>query len=169
MIYSDAYMEKVDTFAWHARHKRRQNKVVEALEQETPQFEPMMEYISQLQHSLSQAEDSRTIFQEFSSNLRSLEKVLAVCKINKEEPKSAKATGAMLGAIVGSAIGLAVLEAIPNYSVLAQVASMIILTSSGAVVGTGIGIVTAGATREHVKLVLDCWQCFVYSQLLKFA
>ena len=153
MIYSDAYMEKVDTFAWHARHKRRQNKVVEALEQETPQFEPMMEYISQLQHSLSQAEDSRTIFQEFSSNLRSLEKVLAVCKINKEELKSAKATGAMLGAIVGSAIGLAVLEAIPNYSVLAQVASMIILTSSGAVVGTGIGIVTVGATREHVKLV----------------
>ena len=50
MIYSDAYMEKVDTFAWHARHKRRQNKVVEALERpncvfrhnsksETPQFD----------------------------------------------------------------------------------------------------------------------------------
>ena len=90
-----------------------------------------MEYISQLLVCtlLAKLQDSRTIFQEFSSNLRSLEKVLAVCKINKEELKSAKATGAMLGAVVGSAIGLAVLEAImANYSVLAQVASMIILT-----------------------------------------
>ena len=106
MIYSDAYMEKVDTFAWHARHKRRQNKVVEALQQEAPQFQPMMEYISQLRHSLSQAEDNNTIFQEFGGNLRSIKKVLAACKINQEELKSAKATGAMLGAIVGSAVGL---------------------------------------------------------------
>ena len=153
MTYSDAYMDKVDNFAWHARQKPRQKKVVESLQQEAPQFEPMKEYILQLRHSLSQAEDSHRIFKESAGNLRSLEKVLAVCKINKEELKSAKVTGGMLGATVGSAVGLAVLAAIPNYTVAVKVASMIVFILSGAAVGTGIGAATAaGATREHEKL-----------------
>ena len=58
----------------------------------------------------------------------------------------------MLGATVGSVVGLAVLLTILNYTVAVKVASMIVFILSGAAVGTGIGAATAGATREHEKL-----------------
>ena len=84
-------------------------------QQDTPQFQPMMEYISQLRHSLSQAEDSHTIFQEFGGNLRSLKKVLAVCKINQEELKAAKATGAMQGVVTPIGPVLTSATAVKNF------------------------------------------------------
>ena len=177
IVYSSALMDKVDAFAWNTRDKHRQSKVMESLQQESPQFEPMKEYVSQLQHSLGQAENSHTIFEKIGDNLRSLEGVLAaVYKTNKEGLKSTKATGAVLGATVGSAIGLAVLAspialpavehylhylplpsmerylALPNYIVAVKVISVLILILSCAAVGTGIGTVTAGATRGHDKL-----------------
>ena len=157
IIYSDAYMEKVDTFAWHARHKRRQNKVVEALEQEIPQLQPMMEYISQLRHSLSQAEDSHEIFENsgFGGILEKLNKVLGDNQENltKEEQQKTKIqiTG---GAVAGGAMAVAgasaaAVAAIPT----AGIASAIILGIAAGSVGIGTTVYTYKLSKEYDKVI----------------
>ena len=152
MIYCDSYMDNVDTFACHARHKRRQDMVVEALQQETPQFELMREYISQLKNSLSEAEDSHTIFEEsgFGGILARLNSVLAKSEQNivaevKMKNKIIKTGGVMAGgamAVAGATgAGLAALTALPT----AGLASTIILgITAGTVTALGAGI--GGAT-----------------------
>ena len=157
MIYSDSYMDKVDIFASNARHKPRQDKVIESLKQESPQLQPTNDYISQLRNSLAQAQVSPTISEQFDGNLRSLEGVLIACRVKLV---SSKTTDAMLGAALGSAIGMEFLMAIPKCCVAVKVAVLTVLTLSGVAVGTGIGAVTAGATGgqdrlEHAIPVLE--------------
>ena len=148
MIYCDSYMNNVDTFAQHARHRRRQDMVVEALQQETPQFELMKEYISQLKNSLSEAEDSHTIFEEsgFGGILARLDSVLVKSEQNlvaevKMKKKIIKTGGAVAGgamAVAGATgAGLAALTALPT----AGLASTIILgITAGTVTALGAGI-----------------------------
>ena len=161
LVYSDAYMAKVDNFAWHARHKDRQKKVMEALQKETPNYGPMKEYLSHLRRSLGRAEQSHTIFEQagFGGILTRLEKVFADCQkdLSEEERKKlvTQVAGGMLAAGVsivgaGGGITLAALMAIPT----AGIGSMIILGITGATVGaigTSAGLATAGVTAYKAK------------------
>ena len=165
MVHSNAYMAKVDNFAWHAKRQDRQHKVLEALRQEPPQREPLKEYLLQLARSLSRAEETYKSFEDsFNGIIKRLEKVLEDCTKNLSEVEkkqlATKITGGILasGAMVGSAsvsLGLAAVAAIPTLGI----GSMVILGLTGvgvATTGVGIAGITAGAThmvvRQHQKL-----------------
>ena len=159
MVHSDAYMAKVDNFAWHAKHKDRQKKVVEALLKDAPKFGPLNEYISHLKYTLRQAEDSHKIFDKsgYQGVMDRLEKILADCKKNLTEEENKKLTtqiggGVLAGGTMATATGagVAALMAIPT----AGIGSMIILGITGATVtvsGLAIGGVTAAATHYKAK------------------
>ena len=80
VVLSDNYLTKADNFTCQARHKDRQKKVMEdlqeALQEEIPNFCPIKEYFSYLRHTLSQAQG----ISDFKDTFTRLEKLLTDCK-----------------------------------------------------------------------------------------
>ena len=161
MVYSDAYMSKVDNFAWHAKHKDRQKKVSEALFQSVPKFGPLNDYISHLKRTLRRAEESHRIFDQsgYQGVIDRLGEIMEDCRRNLTEEENKKLSiqigggllaGGTMGASLATGGGLAALMAIPT----AGIGSIIILGITGATVavsGLSIGGVTAAATLYKAK------------------
>ena len=157
MVHSNAFMAKVDNFAWHAKRQDRQHKVQEALRQEPPKLEPLKEYLLQLARSLDRAEKTYKIFEDsFKAVSSRLNKVLDDSSkyLNKvEEKELATKIAGCTGTVVGSgavSLGLAALATIPAVGI----GPMVLLALGGAgAISTGAGIATTsiGATRLAVK------------------
>ena len=138
MILSDSYMDDVDTFAELAIDKRRQGEIVAVLRQDRiPQFEPMSEYILQLRHSLNQAKDSHTIFEEagITGVIEKLESVLVKNAQNVSGAEKMKTkilvTGGVGGIGAGAGVGAGLALVAPPAAAVALAGVIVLGIAAG--------------------------------------
>lgn len=179
MSYCNAYMAKVNKFAWFAKREARKQAILQGIQQNDHNLAPLKDYIEQLKRSLIQAEEgSEELDKSFDGVQQRLQTLVANCeerldKNDKKKLKFAMASGGVGGAtgviLFGGAVAVAGAIAAPTLG-LGSAIVMCIASSGMALAGTAATLASAGAlySVEQYEKAVYATQAFISNlQLLR--
>ena len=178
MSYCNAYMAKVNKFAWFAKREERKQAILQAFQQNDHNLAPLKDYIEQLKRSFIQAEEgSEELDKSFNGIQQRLQILVANCekRLNKGEKKKLFAKVAGGAVATGGAVlvggGIAMAAAAVPVGGLGGILGLLFAGAGVSMVGSATTLVAGAATYcsvEHYKKTVDATQALTSKlQLLR--